>query len=144
MDSACWTCFSQDYGKEFPISINKNTWLSLKIDTMTKSVPTSCPGWPEGAHQGVILSFAVGPERWDVQVNFTLAGNETRLVNQNYVVPQGTDYSMNIYELLSPVVQIVEPISLYSIDVVQWIHCGTPGIASQQHMEVDYIRVMDR
>jgi len=148
IDSACETCYSENYGREFPIPVNQNTWLSLKIDSMAKSVPASCPDGSESAYQGVVLGLSVGPTNtthYDVQLNFTLPGNETRLfANKNYIVPQGNDYSANIYELLSPVVEHLEPISIYSIEAVQWIRCGALNTVSQQHMEVNYIRVMDR
>lgn len=146
LDSACWTCFQDDFGKEFPVPINEDTQLSLKIDSMTKNVPLACLYWPqEGAYQGIVLGFAVGPDKWDIKVNFTLPGNEAfYYINKNIVVPQNQDYSVNIYEMLAPLVQLLEPINLYEVKIIQWIHCGSIGTAYQQHMEVDYVRVMDR
>jgi hypothetical protein len=145
----CDQCFANDFGQGFPMLITKDTWLSLKIDDMTSNVPSSCPGWDkEGAYQGIKLSFSVGPQHdYNVTVNFTLAGNEAYYyVNDNVVVPKAQDYSVNIYTMLAPIVELLEPIVLYQINIIQWIHCGPDNLNTnyQQHMVVDYIRVMDR
>jgi len=144
LDSACWSCFPYEVGKEFPLTINKDTRLSLKIDEMTQNVPASCPGRTEGAYQGIVFQFYIGPDGPDrkmVEVNFTLPGNETASVHKNVPVPEGENYSVNIYNLLSPLVKIVEPVKVYEVKTIQWIYCGSWGTTYQQHMEVDYIRL---
>jgi hypothetical protein len=57
------------------------------------------------------------------------------------LVTIGEEYSVNVYELLSSLSGIIEPVYLASVDITQQIlDCPSP-VEYRQYMEVDYIRM---
>ena len=111
-----------DFTDRFPVQVNSDTWLSLKIDAMSINEPIpaqSCAvtEWPTGDYQGLSFEFRLGDGSTRKLV-FTASGHESYMW-PTILVPVAQDYSVNVYELLVAWGGITEPVYLDSINIIQ-------------------------
>ena len=143
--------------RELLVCLKTGTDVRLRdrvIDAMTTNVPRPCQGG-QGGYQGVRLNFVMGPDKNKIQLFLTTPGQD--LINNvniiNITIPIGpwnsgnSDYSIKIYDLLllaTGLPDVKEPVTLDKVEFEQQLLCNSWNDTYQQHMEVDYIRVMDR
>ena len=144
-----WYAIPYDFTDRFPMQVNSDTWLSLKIDAMSINEPIpaqSCAltEWSTGDYQGILLEFRFG-DGSTCTVVFTASGHESYMW-PTILVPVAQDFSVNVYDLLVAWGGITEPVYLDSINIIQQmlIRCAPSSIEHRQHMEVDYIRIEKR
>lgn len=151
-------CFPYDFGKGFPIPMTSGTQISLKINSMTLkdgndkdiTIPNQLCGhefFPTASFQHIMFSFRLG-DGTDRSLEFTSAGHESYLWPDSRIpirVPLGQDYSANVFNLLSSLGSAVEPVILVGISISQQLLdlCELSTTEHRQHMEIDYIRVID-
>ncbi|MCC7202474.1 MAG: hypothetical protein IT393_07440 [Nitrospirae bacterium] len=138
-----------DFTDRFPMQVNSDTWLSLKIDDMTinEPIPAQSCGmteWPTGDYQGLSFEFRLG-DGGTRKLVFTVSGHESYMW-PTILVPVAQDYSINVYDLLVAWGGITEPVYLDGINIIQQMLnlCAPSSIEHRQHMEVDYIRLEKR
>ncbi|MEK6678285.1 MAG: hypothetical protein AABY39_02595 [Nitrospirota bacterium] len=144
-------CFPYDFGEEFPMSINKNTWISIKIDeiSINEEIPYQyCDSndYGPGSWQGVDIQFDNG-----FSLFFTIPGHvspgDATTGRWIAYIEQGKEWSYNIFATFKNAgVEFVEPVNITGIDIVQqlWYLCNPSTIEYRQKMVVDYIRIEER